>query len=148
MGSCVWLFQTRYDILFEVCNLASNIVSACNSVEGMKIFIKDAEAAYKKILEQHSPLKYFPLRLEDGQRKPQLITFCDAGYASLREASSVGICVVLYAVPFRRNGPIECSGNIVTFYTREISRVCRSSAHAEGVALANAADLTLYTQCD
>ena len=83
----------------------------------------------------------------DGGRRPQLITFCDAGYASLRESSSVESCVILYGVPYKRNGPIEWSGNAVTFYTRKISRVCRSSAHAEGVALANAADLTLYTQC-
>ena len=37
VGSCIWLFQTRYDILFEVCNIASNIVSASHSVAEMKI---------------------------------------------------------------------------------------------------------------
>ena len=147
VGGCIWLFQTRYDILFEVCNLASNIASARKSVGDMKTFLKDAKAAYKKITEQHVPLKYYPLRMGDGSRKHQLITFCDAWYASLRESSSVESCVILYAAPYRRNGPTECSGNIATFYARKISRVCRSSAHAEGVALANAADLALYTQC-
>ena len=147
VGGCIWLFRTRYDILLEVCNLASNIASACKSVGDMKTFLKDANAVYKKIMEHHVPLRYSPLRMGDGSRKPQLITFCDAGYASLRESSSVESCIILYAIPYQRNGPIECSGNIVTFYTRKISRVCRSSAHAEGVALANAADLTIYTQC-
>ena len=70
---------------------------------------------YKKILEQHVPIKYFPLRFGENKRKPRLITFCDAGYSSLLEAASVERCVILYAVPVQRNGPIECSGNAVTF---------------------------------
>ena len=142
VGSCIWLFQTRYDILFEVCNLASNIASACKSAEEGGIFVKDAKSAYKKIMESHIPLKYYPLRMGDGDRRPQLITFCDAWYASLRVSSSVESCVILYGAPYKRNGPVECSGNVVTFYARKNSRVCRSSAHAEGV---NAARLTLYT---
>ena len=143
VGSCIWLLQTRYDILFEVCNLASNIMGARKSVAEMKVFLKDAKAVYKKIAERHLPLKYSPLPIADGNRRPPLITFfCDAGYASLRASASVGRCVITYGAPCRRNGPIGCDGNAVTFYTREISRVCRSSAHVEGVALANAADLT------
>ena len=68
VGSCIWLFQTRYDILFEVCNLASNIASACKSAEEVGIFVKDAKSAYKKIMESHIPLKYYPLRMGDGDR--------------------------------------------------------------------------------
>ena len=50
VGGCIWLFQTRYDILFEVCNLASNITLACASVGDLKLFLKDAKDAYKRFL--------------------------------------------------------------------------------------------------
>ena len=64
VGSCIWLFQTRYDILFEVCNLAPNIITACSSIEDMKLFIKEPNAVHKKIIiEHHLPLKYSPLPL-------------------------------------------------------------------------------------
>ena len=77
-GSFIWLFQTRYDILFEVCNLASNIIKSCSPVEDMTTFAKDSKAAYKKIIDHHLPLKYSPPPPGEGRHTPQLITFCDA----------------------------------------------------------------------
>ena len=78
VGSCIWLFQTRYGILFEVCSLASNIIVARSPIEDMKIFINDAKAVNKKIMGNHMPLKYFTPPIGGGNRRPQLITFCDA----------------------------------------------------------------------
>ena len=130
-----------------MCNLASYISVACESIGELKAFLKDDKSDHGKILDHHAPLRYHALPRAGENRRPQLIAFCDDGYASLRASCSVESCLILYGVPIRRNGPIERMGNVVTFYTREISRVCRSSARGEGISLANAADLTLYTQC-
>ena len=132
---------------FEVCNLASNVNSACDNCEDMELFVRDARLVLKKIRECRAPLIFRKLPPDEGNRRPQLIAFCDAGYASLRDSASVESCVVIYVVPIKRHGVITCAGNAVSLYTRKISRICRPSTHAEGVALANAADLTLYTQC-
>ena len=139
--------QTRYDILFEVCNLASNVNTSCKDCASMKVFIRDDRLVFRKIIDHHAPLIYRTLPAAEGNRYPQLIVFPDAGYASLRDAASVESCVMIYGAPTKRNGPITCAGNIVSFGTRKITRICRSPAHAEGVAMANAADLTIYTQC-
>ena len=53
----------------------------------------------------------------------------------------------MYGFPQKRNGPVQCFGNILYFPARRIARVCRSSAHAESIAIANAEDMCLYLQC-
>ena len=146
IGSRIWIFQTRYDIIFDSCRLATLVNQASDSVDKMLSFIKDANKLVQRIINDHVPLKFFPLP-KNQFHLAQLIVFSDAAYASLRDASSIESCCMFFGFPVRRNGPIDCRANVVTFYSRRIARICRSSAQAESVALANAADFTLYAQC-
>ena len=52
----------------------------------------------------------------------------------------------ILGIPLKRKESILRKGNVISFYGHEISRVARSTAHAEGIALANAADSTLPLQ--
>ena len=146
VGACIWLYQTRYDIIYEVSRLASAIPDALSDVKAMKLFVKASNVLMKKIVEDHLPLKYFPWTCYE-RRPPQLFVFDDASFASLRNAGSTESLCVLYGQPVKRNGPVECRGNILLFSAKRIVRVCRSSAHAEGISIANAADMALYLQC-
>ena len=77
---------------------------------------------------------------------PQITTFPDASYGALRDSGSVESACVLFGVPFSRDGTALCRGHLLTWYTRRIHRVCRSTANSECVALNSAVDLTIYLQ--
>ena len=77
---------------------------------------------------------------------PQIIAFPDASLGALRNFGSAAAFILTFSVPVRRNGAILRQGNVLGYYGRRINRVARPTAHAEGLALANAADTTLYFQ--
>ena len=146
VGACIWLYQTRFDIIYEVSRLASSVPDALSGPKELISFTLAAGKLLSYILSDHISLKYFPWEIA-GLRPPQLFVFSDASFATLRWSGSTESICVIYGRPVKRNGPVECHGNILLFGARRIARVCRSSAHSEGIAVANAADTTLYLQC-
>ena len=77
---------------------------------------------------------------------PQITTFSDASYGTLRDSGSVESACVLFGIPLSRDGTVLCRGHLLTWYTRRIHRVCRSAANSECVALNSAVDLAIYLQ--
>ena len=53
---------------------------------------------------------------------------------------------MLFGIPVSRDGTVQCLGHLISWYTRRIHRVCRSTANSECVALNSALDLTVYLQ--
>ena len=146
IGACIWLYQTRFDIIYEVSRLASLIPDALAKPCELVVFLKAADKLFLRITQDHVPLKFFPWKM-NGPRPPQLFVFDDASFASLRNSGSTEAMCIVYGFPQKRNGPVQCFGNILYFSARRIARICRSSAHAESIAIANAADMCLYLQC-
>ena len=79
-------------------------------------------------------------------RNPQIIAFSDASFGTLRNSGSIESFVGILGIPLKRRDAILRKGNIIAFRGREIARVARSTAHAEGIALSNADDSTLALQ--
>ena len=92
--------------------------------------------------ESHSAI-FFPFSTAgpDG-RNPRIIAFSDASFGKLRNSGSVESFVGISGIPLKRKVSILRKGNIIAFHGEKISRVARSTAHAEGIALSNAADST------
>ena len=99
------MYRTRYDIIYEVGRLATNVPDALADVKAMTLFIKAASGLRRKITHDHFPLKYFPWACH-AQRPPQLFVFADASYATLRDLGSAESLCVLYGQPVKRNGPV------------------------------------------
>ena len=53
---------------------------------------------------------------------------------------------ILFRIPVSRDGTVLCRGHLISWYTRRIRRVCRSTANSECVALNSALDLAIYLQ--
>ena len=114
-GACIWLYQTRFDIIYEVSRLASSVPDAISKPLFLTTFIKSADKLMNRIANEHAPLKFPPCELS-GPRAPQLFVFADASFASLRNSGSTEALCIIYGVPHSRNGPVQCRGNILLFF--------------------------------
>ena len=94
------------------------------------------------------PLPYFPFATSQvGGRPPQIIAFPDASFGTLRTSGPVESYCDISGIPIRRRGAILCKGNIISFYGSKISRVARSTSHADGIAPSNVSGSALFLQC-
>lgn len=117
-GQLNWVAsQTRPDLSFEVCRLSTALNGA--TVDEL---IQANKAARK--CKQHSVSIKFP-RL---QKPLHLEAFCDASYANLKDGSSQGGMIIFLK---GKNGKISP----LSWASRKIKRVCRSTLTAETMAL-------------
>ena len=143
----MWLTQTRYDITFLVCALASALPDALGKVEALRTFLSLSTKMYSRITNQHCSIRFVPLF--DSSRSavtPQIFSFCDASYGTLRNFGSVEANLIVLGIPLVRDGVVKCRGNLISWHTRKLSRVCRSTAQAETLALSNSGEMALYLQ--
>ena len=54
--------------------------------------------------------------------------------------------IIIVGVPVHRDGIAQCAGSMLKWHSRRLTRVCRSSAQSEALALSNCGELTLYCQ--
>ena len=147
VGGCLWLVQCRYDLCFPVCQLASDVVDAIRYPEKMIKFASDAKRVLTRIHKYHHEICYHNFLVQNELSTfPQLTTFSDASFATLRDSGSVESACILFGIPVSRDGTVLCHGHLIAWYTRRIHRVCRSTANSECVALNSALDLTIYLQ--
>ena len=93
--------------------------------------------------DQHVSLAF--VRFSDkALRFPQLFSFSDASFGTLREHGSIESNIVLVGVPISRDGIIECAGSIISWHCRRIGMVCRSTTQAEGIALSNSEEIAFF----
>ena len=136
LGSCLWITQTRFDISYSSSTLGSLLPEALMSIDSLKLFCALAGETYARITNQHAPLRYVPfLSRPTAARFPQIFSFPDASLATGLTISSVEAGIVVFGIPVHRDGLITCFGNLSPWRSRKITRVCRSSAQSEAVAL-------------
>ena len=78
VGGCLWLFHTRFDVVFQVSQLASLVNKASSSVDALKNFTPLAKKVMSRIIDQHIEIKYLPLVDDFSLRPPQVIAFPDS----------------------------------------------------------------------
>ena len=147
VGGCLWLTQTRFDLSFSACKLASSLVGAVQCPLLMKTFVTDARRLMQR-LQKGERFIWFHNFLKNlhSSRFPQLTTFADASYGTLRDSGSAESACFIFGIPLKRDGTILCRGHLISWYARRIARVCRSTANAECIALNGAVDVTVYLQ--
>ena len=146
-GACLRITQTRYDISYNVGLLSSLLPDALQSVDSLKLFCAISSKTYSRIVNQHVTLRYAPFPETSNYRRfRQIFSFSDASMATGPNPSSVEACVIVFGVPSHRDGLATCYGHMLSWRSRKIIRVCRSSAQSEEIALPNACELTLFMQ--
>ena len=117
-GQLNWVAsQTRPDLSFEVCRLSTSLNSA--TVDDLM----QANKAVRKCKQRSVSIKFPQL-----QKPLHLVAFCDASYANLRDGSSQGGIIVFLK---GKNGKVAP----LSWASRKIRRVCRSTLTAETLAL-------------
>ena len=76
----------------------------------------------------------------------QLFSLSDASFGALSESASLESNISILGLPQKRDGIIQRQGSLVSWHCRRLGRISRSSAQAEGLALSNSAEITLYYQ--
>ena len=123
-GQLLWVSsQTRPDLSYQTC-VASNSASAA-TISDLKNVNKAIDYAKKNGLT----LKYPKLDLNDLN----IVTFCDAAYANLRDGSSQGAHIVFLA---SKNGK-ACA---LTWQSKKIKRLVKSSLSGESWAMIEAVE--------
>ena len=145
VGACLWATQTRFDLSFGIAELGSSLADALTSVSQMKIFVSKASRIHSRMTDQHVDLTFVKF-IDKVPRFPQFFSFPDASFGTLRAHGSIESNVLIMGVPISRDGIVECMGSIVSWHCRRIGRVCRSTAQAEGIALSNSTEITLFFQ--
>ena len=144
-AECLWLAQCRYDLCFPVCQLASGVIDASRLPEKMLKFIVDSRRVLPRGIKYHHEIKRRNfLSTVNHCPFPQITTFSDAPFDTLRDSGSVESACVLFAMLISRDGAVFFRGHSISWNTRRILRVFRSAANSECVALNVAFDLTIY----
>ena len=113
----------------------------------MKIFATDARRLMLR-LRKGERFIWIHNFLKNAQSScfPQIATFADASYGTLRDSGSAEAACFVFGIHLKRDGTILCRGHLASWYARRIARVCRSTANAECIALNGAVDVTVYLQ--
>ena len=123
-GQLLWVSsQTRPDLAYQTC-VASNSVSAATIGD-----LKNANKAIGYMKKNELTLKYPKINLNDMN----IVIFCDAAYANLRDGSSQGAHIVFLA---SKNGK-ACA---LTWQSRKIKRLVKSSLSGESWAMIEAVE--------
>ena len=126
-GQLNWVAsQTRPDLSFEVCRLSTSLNGA--TVDDMI----QANKTTRKCKQRSVSIKFPPL-----QKPFYLVAFCDASYTNLRDGSSQGGMIVFLK---GKNGKISP----LSWASRKIKRVCRSTLTAETLALLEVSETCLW----
>ena len=127
IGQLLWISnQTRPDISFDVSNLASKLENA--TVEDIKYCNK----IISKVTSNSYELKYQKL---DGNIK--LFAYTDASFANLKNGGSQGSYLIFLV---GENG--LC--NLLSWQSKKLKRVARSSLTAETLAMLDGVEASLY----
>ena len=127
IGQLLWLCnQTRPDISFHISNLASNLNRAtinqlihCNKI-------------ISKVKSNNLKLQYQKLQ---GDLK--LVVYTDASFGNLNDGGSQGAYLIFFVAS---NG---CC-NLLSWQSKRLKRIARSSLAAETIAMLDGLDATLY----
>ena len=129
IGQLLWVSnQTRPDISFDVSNLASKLENATIAD------IKYCNKIISKVTSNSCELKYQKLK---GNLK--FILYTDASFGNLENGGSQGSCNLFLA---DENG----SCNLLSWQSKKLKRVARSSLTAETLAMLNGVEAALYVR--
>ena len=129
IGQLLWMGrQSRPDILYDVCNLASSLKNATveNLIETNKVI--------RKIKSEAIQLKYQKLGKKEELK---LLVFSDASLGNLADGGTQGGNII-----FLQGTEGKCSP--ISWKSKRIRRVVRSTLAAETVAMTEALDDALY----
>ena len=130
IGQMNWIAtQTRPDILFDCCELASNIKNA--KIED----ILKANKVLKK-LKDDVTISFPKLNFSTNLK---LLVYADASYANLKDGGSQGGYVI-----FMTDGLMVSP---IAWQSKRIKRVVKSTLAAETLALVEASEASLWIQC-
>ena len=118
--------QTRPDIGFEVCSLASEQSS------GTVKTLLNANKAVRKLKGHNSCLRFQKL-----VGKCRIVAYSDASFGNLANGGSQGAYLV-FIVDDKR----KC--NLISWQSKKIKRIVRSSLAAETLALSDCIDAAVY----
>ena len=127
IGQLLWLNnQTRPDISFEVCSLAANFKNA--SSKDIQLLNK----TIKKVHEFPAHINFFNL----GKVK-KIVVYTDASLGNLPDGGSQGAYLIFLV---GENG----KSNLVSWQSKRLKRVARSSLTAETIGMSDAIDAAIY----
>jgi len=127
VGQLNWLCsQSRPDLAFDVCQLSTKLNDPT---------VRDVSYANRVIrkAKTHS----YPLKFNKLQYPLHLVVFCDASYANLSDGSSQGGNIIFLADNEDRISP-------VSWCSRKLRRVCKSTEAAETMAMLDAIDSCVW----
>ena len=128
VGQLNWIaFQTRPDIAFDACNTAVSLKNA---------IMKDIQVANKGIKKAKASEVAIQFRNIGDIREAHIVCFCDASFRNLKGESSQGAHVIF--LKGKRNF------SPVTWQSKKIRRIVKSTLAAEALALDDAADSCFY----
>ena len=116
---------------------------------GAKITTKTVRFPQKKSCEIHyrpEPKTLGTCLWQEKLKEYRIISFTDAGFASLEGDCSIESNVVIFGKILFRDGVIHCHGYLLDHRCAKIQRVCRSSLSAECHAAVTAGDYSLWYQ--
>lgn len=126
-GQLNWIStQSRPDISFDVCQLSTKLNSA--TVQD----VLQANKVLRKVKQSRVSLKYGRLC-----QPMKLVAHCDASYANLKDGSSQGGMIIFLVDNKGRASPISWT-------SRKLRRVCRSTIAAETMSLLDAVDACVW----
>ena len=150
LGSLLWITQTRYDLAFQISKVATDYTQAVTDPTDTLSTLKLINKIVDKAKSKPVVIWYLPLVPANQAQKLALsgkmtvFAFSDAGYATLRNSSSIQSHLIVLGVPIKRDGILECVGHHIAASSKKISRVSRSTLSSETVALADAVDASLW----
>ena len=154
LGSLIWIHQTRPDIGFNITKLATDAVKSCTSGDLARKLISLYNKTLRYLRNHGRKIRYKAAntggltqeQLRNRFTQAKIITFSDAGYASLEGSHSIEGAFVILGQVISRDGIINCEGQMVDHRCAKIHRVCRSSLGAEARAAVSACDQALWLQ--
>ena len=128
VGQLNWIaFQTRPDMAFDACNTAVSLKNATT---------KDVKSANKSIRKAKANEVNINFNNIGELHKGEIMCYTDASFRNLKGESSQGGYIIFL------KGNLTCSP--VTWQSKKIKRIVKSTLSAEALALDDAADMCFY----
>ena len=154
LGSLIWIHQTRPDVGYNIAKMATDAVKSCTAGDlAMKLMSLYSKTV--RYLRNHDRKIRYTHVITDGVTKDMLwgnllkakiISFTDAGFASLEGSRSIEGTFLVLGQVLARDGIIKCIGHLLGHRCAKIHRVCKSSLAAEAHAAVAACDQALWIQ--
>ena len=153
VGSLIWIHQTRPDVGFSIAKLATDLIQACEDAGKADKWCKAYNKAIRfikrngcKIHYWHAPKTTDKCSWGDLLGGYRIVSFTDAGFASLEGDCSIESNVAVFGEMLYRDGVIHFHGYLLDHRCAKIQRVCRSSLSAECHAAVTDGDYALRYQ--